>query len=190
MRKLIPIAVLAYAMIVLASLHFPAGSAGALFFSSPNLIVEFIDAPDTAHLGDTVSVSNTIKNQINPSECDPPGSCDVVAFKVKFYLSADTVITTTDTLLGQRIITGLLAGESDSAVTDLTIAGGISLGDYYLGAIADADNEVAETDETDNTGYDLITIQGRLCFLPAVMRSSRPRRFSIYLPVILKGYSQ
>ncbi len=190
MRKLIPIAVLACVITALASLHFPAGSVGALFFSSPNLIVEFIDAPDSAHLGDTVPVSNTIKNQIDPSECDPPGSCDAGAFKVKFYLSTDTVITTTDVFLGQRIITSLLAGESDPAIINLALADGISLGDYYLGAIADADNEVTETDETDNTGYDLITIQGRLCFLPATMRNSRPRRLLIYLPVILKGYSQ
>lgn len=188
MRQLIPIAVLACVLATLASPSSPAGAAISPFFSSPNLVVEYIDAPDTARPGHTVPVSNTIKNQADPGQCVPPGSCDAGSFKVKFYLSADTLITMTDTLLGQRIITELLASESDFAVTDLTITDSISLGDYYLGAIADADNEVIETDEMDNTGYDPITIQEQH-FLPMAIRNARAGIYKLYLPFILKGYS-
>ena len=191
MRKLIPITVLACIVAVLVHLNFPAGATDALFFSSvfnsPNLVVESIDAPDTAGLGHAVPVSNTIKNEIEPDQCEPPGSCNAGSFKVGFYLSVDEIITTTDILLGQRVITTLLAGESDPAITNLTITVGMPLGACFLGAIADIDDEVVETDETDNTGYDPITI-GERCFLPIVARSFRRGIHSLYLPIIVKNY--
>ena len=191
MRKLVLISVLACIGALLVHLHCPAGAAGALFlsspFNSPNLVVESIDAPDSARSGHTVPVSNTIRNDIDPGQCEPLESCNAGSFKVRFYLSANEIITTTDTLLDQRIITGLVAGASDFAITNLTITAGIPLGGYYLGAIADANDEVVETDETDNTRYDLITIHGQY-YLPIVARNVQQGMHRLYLPLIVKGY--
>ena len=64
----------------------------------------------------------------------------------------------------------------------------IEAGDYYVGAIADAGNSVAELDETNNTNTSEVARIGEyLCYLPTVMRNYG-KGYSIYLPVIVKGY--
>ncbi|MBI5562549.1 MAG: hypothetical protein HY894_06845, partial [Deltaproteobacteria bacterium] len=70
---------------------------------------------------------------------------------VKFYLSTDTVIDpATDVYIGQRSIASLAGGASSGWTSNIWIPGTTAPGTYYIGAIADATNTNAETDETNN----------------------------------------
>ena len=145
----------------------------------PDLIVQGIEVPASILPGATVLATDMIMNQ---------GNADAGGFEVKFYLSVDTVITTTDTYLGSRNVISLTAGVSLSGTTTLTMPEDIEAGDYYVGAIADAGNSVAELDETNNTNTSEVAhIEKYLCYLPTVMRNYG-KGYSIYLPVIVKGY--
>ncbi len=78
---------------------------------------------------------------------------------VKFYLSLDNVITTTDiALTGTRTVTALAAGASSNASTTVTVPLTAALGTYYVGAIADVTNLQPETNESNNTLASLATI--------------------------------
>ena len=70
---------------------------------------------------------------------------------VKYYLSTDTTMTATDTFLGQRIISTLGAGASDSATTLFTIPLTVPIGTYYIGEMVDTANAQLETNENNNT---------------------------------------
>lgn len=70
---------------------------------------------------------------------------------VGIYLFADSMVTTTDTLLGYSSLSSLAAGAQQSLNTTLTIPVGIIPRTYYVGAIADYNNSVKESDETNNS---------------------------------------
>ncbi|MBI3605758.1 MAG: Ig-like domain-containing protein [Nitrospirae bacterium] len=74
------------------------------------------------------------------------------AFAVSFYLSATTAPNpVTDALIGYRnLLNGLPAGGTNSATTTLLIPATLPAGDYYLCAMTDSGNTVAESDETNN----------------------------------------
>lgn len=74
-------------------------------------------------------------------------------FKVRYYLSSDNSISgLNDTLLGEVDVPSI-TGEATATVnsTALSIPLEVGPGDYYLGWIIDADSEVAESNETNNT---------------------------------------
>lgn len=70
---------------------------------------------------------------------------------VNYYLSSDAVITANDTLIGQRVVGSLAAGAGSTGTTVVTVPATLAPGTYYIGAIADATNAQAETNETNNT---------------------------------------
>lgn len=93
--------------------------------------------------GSAISVLDSVSNQ---SANSSSGS-----FVVRFYLSKDQVINSSDTVLGQRLVNDLGPGASSSGETAVTVPSyGLSSGDYYLAAVADGFNEVPETDEKNN----------------------------------------
>ena len=82
-------------------------------------------------------------------------------FYVGIYLSADSVITSSDIFIGYRYVTGLATGASSTAATTITIPATVPGGTYYIGAIADYNNAVKESDETNNAlAGNQITILG------------------------------
>ncbi len=83
------------------------------------------------------TVSAQVRNLGN-GESDPT--------TLRFFLSADPVISTDDTLLGSRSIAALAAAE-DSAVASLQTTAPADTGSYYLGACVD---QVAGETETGN----------------------------------------
>lgn len=101
------------------------------------------------YIDEKLSVDFTIAN----NQADPTDE-----FNVELYLSDDDVISTDDVLLGSYQIDSL-AGNSETSlsITDINLpafdnplwAKGKS--DYYFGMIIDSQNEVAETDETNNS---------------------------------------
>ena len=81
-----------------------------------------------------------------------------LASATRFYLSANSVLDASDTLLaGAHLVPDLAHGAASSASTSLTLPA-VSVGTYYIIAKADDDNVVLESRETNNTLARLIAI--------------------------------
>lgn len=121
-----------------------------------DLIVSTITAPATGAPGSSVVVTDTTKNE---------GAGSVGASTTRFYLSPNATLDATDTLLaGGRAVPELTNGVSHSGSTTLTLPSPLASANYYIIAKADADGQVVESSETNNTtaraiqiGSDLVT---------------------------------
>jgi hypothetical protein len=71
-------------------------------------------------------------------------------YLVGWYLSTDTTITTADTQIGGYCPNGLEAGQTFRFWADVYVPVNIEGGFYYWGAIADYNESLVETDETNN----------------------------------------
>jgi len=94
--------------------------------------------------GSSLSASNSVKNQ---------GSAAAAASIVGFHLSVDPIWGGADDIAftQTRSLTSLSAGSTSTATTTLTVPASTPLGAYYLCAMADVNNSLAEGDETNNT---------------------------------------
>ena len=81
------------------------------------------------------------------------GGANATSFKVDFYASSNTGITTSDFLLGTKTVNGLSKGNIVAIDQVVTLPQGISSGLYYIGWIIDSEGNIAEDDETNNTVY-------------------------------------
>jgi len=73
------------------------------------------------------------------------------AFSVGFFLSTDAEITSEDILLGQASRPGgLAAGAETSGTNTVPVPVDLNCGTFFVGILADDENEVDETDETNN----------------------------------------
>ncbi len=109
----------------------------------PDLIMSNLTAPDSAVVGTTISVANTVANE---------GPGEAGSFRIEFYLSNDSVLDTSDITLGSRTVSGLAANDINSATSPLTIPLTTAAGNYYIIAAADAGDILAETNEANNNG--------------------------------------
>ncbi|MCK1288642.1 hypothetical protein IVB41_32570, partial [Bradyrhizobium sp. 44] len=78
------------------------------------------------------------------------------------YISTDATITTSDTLLATISTTGTLAtvsqpGYYDRQTVTVTLPGNLAPGAYYIGGIADYNNQLGESNETNNT-YNVVQV--------------------------------
>jgi hypothetical protein len=113
--------------------------------SKPDLIVSSLTGPTTPVVpGQMISLSEATKNQGSVAT-----TVDTVT---KFYWSKDATYDGSDVLLGQRTVGPLAAGGISGPVsTSVTVPTSAVSGTFYhILAIADADNAVAETNETNN----------------------------------------
>jgi subtilase family serine protease len=97
--------------------------------------------PANANAGQQIAVTATVKNQ---------GGCGSAGFYLTVYLSTDTTITAGDIAIGSVYVGSLPAGGQQGVSVNATLPstfGGI----YYLGAIADSSNAVAELSESNNS---------------------------------------
>lgn len=117
--------------------------------ASPDLIVAALSVPAAASPGQTITVSNTIFNQ---------GTARAASFSAGFYLSLDTVITSSDLLLDIRSVNSLSAGQSDEAETAVFIPNSVAPGAYYLGLWADNFQEILEKSENNNKARQALTV--------------------------------
>ena len=116
-------------------------SSNTINIGAPDLVITAITTGSTSYKkGSTITIPNTVKNQ---------GNVGANGFNVYFYLSKDSSITTSDILIGQRYISSLSAGATDSTTNSFILPSDIS-GSYYVGAIADSTSIVAETNELNN----------------------------------------
>jgi len=117
--------------------------------SGIDLVITSFNAPSSWTVGSSLPILNTVKNQ---------GSGTSVTSYVKFYLSLDPVIDASDRYLGQRSVSSLAGGASNSQTTYVTVPGSVLPGSYYIGAIADANGIIPESDETNNTASQLFDV--------------------------------
>jgi len=115
----------------------------------PDLVVYSISAPTTAGAGQTISVSDTIKNQ---------GVGSAGASTTRFYFSSVWILDGTETPLGSRGVPALAPGATSAGTTSLTLPSGLAVGIYYILAKADGDGAVGESDEANNVASQAIRI--------------------------------
>jgi subtilase family serine protease len=107
----------------------------------PDLTVTAISAPSSAGAGQTISVTDTTKNQ---------GGGAAGVSLTQIYLSTDTALDASDTLLGSRSVAALAAGASSSGSSAVPIPEGTAAGNWYILAKADGPGAVTETSESNN----------------------------------------
>ena len=124
-------------------------ASSAINVSPSDLAMTALSAPATALTGTAITVNNTITNLVT---INSPG------VYTGFFLSPDAVITTADTWLGYRYISSITAGASASGVNAFTIPSTLLPGTYYIGAIVDYPNYLAELNEANNvlTGNSIV----------------------------------
>lgn len=72
----------------------------------------------------------------------------------KYYWSTNSTYDASDTYLGERSIPSLTAGAISGPVSvTVTVPASATSGTYYILAVADANGEIVETSETNNTKY-------------------------------------
>jgi subtilase family serine protease len=108
----------------------------------PDLAVTGLTLPATAGAGATISVIDTVKNA---------GGGTAAVTTTRFYLSANFSFDAADVLIGSRIVPAIDPGATNAVATSLTIPAQTAAGVYYIIAVADADDVVTETAETNNT---------------------------------------
>ena len=115
----------------------------ANFNLRPDLLITVLTAPSAALAGSTISLSETTKNQGGPA----------AASATSYYLSTNSTFDAGDTALGSRIVPALAAGASSPAPPGfpVTIPSTVATGNYYIIARADADGQVPESNESNNT---------------------------------------
>ncbi len=94
-------------------------------------------------------------------DVDNLGSGAAGASTTGIYLSTDSTITTSDTLLTTDAVASIASGWWSSESVTITIPTTLATGSYYIGAVADYNNAVAESNETNNPSAGVaITITG------------------------------
>jgi len=110
--------------------------------TSPDLVVTRVTFPNSATAGSTQTFAAIVQNN---------GTATAGTFLVGLYYSTDSTITTGDTLVGTCNVNSLAAGASTTCSVSLTVPGSLSAGTYWGGAIADYLNQVAESNESNNS---------------------------------------
>lgn len=103
---------------------------------------------------------NSIKDYISASASNS-GNTTAGSFSIGFYLSEDSIITTSDTLLiGSREYIASLDAEQTTIVpiNDVTLPDSMQCGQYFIGMLVDELNEVSEINENNNYRSKKITI--------------------------------
>lgn len=135
---------------------FAGDGVGSLYFwrnigmvEYPDLVIESLDLPEMGIPGQSVTVSNSIKNQ---------GSVAADAFTVNFYLSTDSTITTEDTYLGSRTISTLAAGSISHEDNVFSLPEELNLTPHFVGMIVDFEQQVEEMNENNNIAFNILEI--------------------------------
>lgn len=117
--------------------------------AKPDLYMDYLSGPATARSGQSISLESTARNG---------GSTASGSFTIKYYLSTDPTITSSDRLLGQRQVGSLNASLMDTRTTSVNLPSGLSPGTYFIGAIVDTGNTVDEGREDNNVCTDILAI--------------------------------
>ena len=132
---------------------------------TPDLIVSALSAPSTATPSSGLTVTETVNNQ---------GNLGADATTLRFYLSTDPVPDAGDIVLGSRAVPALAVGAGSPGSTTLSIPASLSAGPYYLIARADADGEVIEGNEDNNTRVVQIQVRVDITVTPGTIDLATP----------------
>ena len=141
----------------------------------PDLIETSVTQPPaTASVGSGFAVTDTAKNQ---------GKADAGSSTTQYYLSADKIKGSGDTLLtGTRSVPALVSGATSTDTVDVIIPSGLAARAYYLLACADDMNVVAEGNETNNCIASTSTVQVRGPDLIETYMTNPPLSFRVGNP--------
>lgn len=115
----------------------------------PDLSFANMTVPTSAVAGGTVNVTALVRNG---------GAAAAGASVVRFYLSTNTTFDAADTLLNaERTVPPLAPDATHNGTTTVPLPTGVA-GSYYLLAIADAGQAVAESSEANNVAARLVRI--------------------------------
>ena len=114
-----------------------------------DLYISAFSAPAAAAGGQTISLTDTTKNQ-GKGAADPS--------LTHFYLSVNSTLEPSDILLAVREVPALAAGTSSSGSTAVTIPQGTAAGTWYVIAKADGEDAVVESAEANNKNSRTIKI--------------------------------
>lgn len=139
--------------------------------------IVFDATTDPATAGSTASVNFKLQNN---------GSQNASQFTVDFYLSTNSTITTDDFFLGQRVISGIESGKSTAELTQLLQLPGAGnafwngTGTYYIGMVIDRDNNIAESNESNNSNRGVLLDKDSLTInVPQVPADLRGTNFNV-----------
>ena len=107
----------------------------------PDLSVSVVAAPSAAAAGSSVTITDTTRNQ---------GTAPAPPSETGFYLSANPSWDSGDVFLGSRAVSALASGATQPGSSTLVIPASTASGSYYVIAIADWHDDIAETQEGNN----------------------------------------
>lgn len=117
--------------------------------TAPDLIVSAITHSDSVLTTDNWTLGARVSNT---------DAADAAESTLKYYLSSDAVLNITgDTLIGSKPIGSIAAGSSVDDIWSTTYSIDTE-GNWYIFAVADADSEVAESNEENNSFSAGITV--------------------------------
>ena len=109
----------------------------------PDLVITSVTAPASGQAGGNVYVTATLLNQ---------GGVSAGASWIGFYLSTDATISSSDINTNYGCSNASLSpGQTFTCQGDIVVPANTPAGTYYLGAIADANGQVVEFNEGNNS---------------------------------------
>jgi subtilase family serine protease len=110
---------------------------------APDLVITAITPPASATIGKPVTVPVTVKNQgVGTTGRN---------FTVGLYLCSDSTISPSCSRIAYPAVATLAAGAEATLNIVVPAMPSVTAGAYYLGAIADSNNVINESDETNNS---------------------------------------
>ena len=110
---------------------------------SGDLSVQSLTGPSTSGAGQVISVTATTRNGTTSTLAG--------ASVTRFYWSTNTTVDGDDIEIGSCGVPALTAGQTYACTISATLSPDTATGTYYVIAKADADNQVTETSEVNNT---------------------------------------
>ncbi|MEH2072317.1 MAG: S8 family serine peptidase, partial [Nostoc sp.] len=114
-----------------------------------DLIIQNAVNPGVGSVGGSIQVSYQVKNQ---------GTGSAGYTYTNFYLSKDRILSNEDTLLSSEYTSSIASGSYTSGTFSIKISKSTAVGGYYLLYQADGDEDVPESNETNNIVAKAITI--------------------------------
>ena len=115
----------------------------------PDLSIPDVSSDTEGTSGGVMNVSTSIRNV---------GSGDAGSFIVELYLSTDAELSDEDILLGMGEIPELPAGTQSDGNAPTPIPVNMTPGIYYFGILVDGEDDVIESDETNNMRFAKIPV--------------------------------
>ncbi|MBR0953406.1 M10 family metallopeptidase C-terminal domain-containing protein [Bradyrhizobium canariense] len=132
-----------------------------------NVVQVTVAPPQQADLSEYVAVNKTTvlagdSLTVDAYNMNLGNGVDATPTTAGIYISTDATITTSDTLLTTISTSTTLAtvsepGYFDHQTVTVTLPGNLAPGTYYIGGLADYDNHLAESSETNNT-YNVVQV--------------------------------